>query len=124
MLADVKTIEQHNVRGLGVCTAITYQNENRIENIDWLTNSQVILQLKVLFETYTPSVAKIGIVRDAEMLKSVTEFLVSGNKNIRIIWDPVIRSSSGFEFHKSENDWLVSLKNIFLFQIDVYQILF
>lgn len=114
LLADAKTIEQHGVPGLGVCTALTYQNENTIEKIDWLTNEQVILQLKVLFEKYFPAVAKIGIVRDAEMLNAIIEFLLSKNKNIRIIWDPVVASSSGFDFHSGKNNWMSALKNIFL----------
>ncbi len=114
LFADIKTMEQTGVSGLGICTAITFQNEKRIEKIDWLTTDQIIHQLKVLFETYHPQVAKIGIVHDAEMLNSIVDFLISKNNKILIIWDPIIKSTSGFDFHSVKTDWLSSLKNIFL----------
>ncbi len=114
LLADIKTMEQFRVHGLGVCTAITYQNENKIEKIDWLTTDQIIHQLKVLFDAYRPTVAKIGIVRNAEMLNDIVEFLLFKNKKISIIWDPIIKSSSGYDFHSAKIDWLSSINNIFL----------
>lgn len=114
LLADIKTMEQFHVHGLGVCTAITYQNENKIEKIDWLSADQIIHQLKVLFDLYNPVVAKIGIVRNAEMLNDIIEFLKSRNNKISIVWDPIIKSSSGYDFHSAKIDWLSSIKNIFL----------
>lgn len=122
ILADIKTMEQNGVSGLGICTAITYQNEKRIEKIDWLSTEQIIHQLKVLFETYYPSVAKIGIVRDADMLGSIIDFLISKNKKISIIWDPIIKSTSGFDFHSVKVDWLSSLKNIFLITPNISEV--
>ena len=114
ILADVKTMEQHGVYGLGICTAITFQNENRIEKIKWLTDEEVIDQLKLIFETHTVTVAKIGIVRNVKMLNTILDFLISKNNAVKIIWDPVIKSSGGFDFHSEKNDWLSSLKKIFL----------
>ena len=114
ILADVKTMEQHGVYGLGVCTAITFQNENRIEKIKWLSDEEVIDQLKIISETNTVTVAKIGIVRDVKMLNTILDFLISKNKNIKIIWDPVIKSTGGFDFHSEKNDWLSCLKKTFL----------
>ncbi len=114
ILADVKTMEQHGVYGLGVCTAITFQNENRIEKIKWLGDEEVIDQLKIISEANTVTVAKIGIVRDIKMLNTILDFLISTNKNIKIIWDPVLKSSSGFDFHAEKNNWLSCLKKIFL----------
>ncbi len=122
ILADIKTMEQTGVSGLAVCTAITYQNENRIEKIDWLSTDQVIHQLKILFETYHPIVVKIGIVRDAEMLESIIDFLISKNNKTAIIWDPVIKSTSGFDFHSVKIDWLSSLKNIFLITPNIAEV--
>lgn len=122
LLADIKTMEQTGVHGLGVCTAITYQNENRIDKIDWLSTEQILQQLRVLFETYQPTVAKIGIVRDAEMLNSIVNFLMSKNKKILIIWDPIIKSTSGFDFHSVKIEWFHSLKNIFLITPNISEV--
>lgn len=122
ILADIKTMEQTGVSGLAVCTAITYQNENRIEKIDWLSTEQILHQLKVLYETYQPSIIKIGIVRDAEMLDSIVDYLISKNKKTTIIWDPIIKSTSGFDFHSVKIDWLSSLKKIFLITPNISEI--
>lgn len=114
ILADVKTMEQYGVYGLGICTAITFQNEDRIEKIKWLTDEEVIDQLQVILEIHTVTVAKIGIVRNVKMLTTILDFLIAKNNAVKIIWDPVIKSSGGFDFHTEKNDWLACLKKIFL----------
>src|ERR1041384_969438 len=77
ILADIKTAEQHSVTALGVCTAVTFQNEKRIEKIKWLSDEEVIEQLNILFEIYSVPVVKIGIVRDEKTLKTIVDFLFS-----------------------------------------------
>ena len=121
LLADIKTMEQNGVHGLGVCTGITYQNEKSVYGIDWLSEDQILKQLITLFEIYKPAAAKIGIVKDIAMLKSVTDFLISQNKSIAIVWDPVMKSSSGFDFHLKNENWIDELENITLLTPNIFE---
>ena len=44
---------------------------------------------------------KIGIVQNWEILHEIVDFLLKKNSKIKIILDPVLRSSSSYDFHSS-----------------------
>lgn len=94
ILADVKTLEQHKVMGFGVCTAITYQTENRFLGVEWLENKQIANQLLPLLEQYTIKAIKIGLISYSQLVV-VLDIL---SKEIPIIWDPILSASAGFDF--------------------------
>jgi hydroxymethylpyrimidine/phosphomethylpyrimidine kinase len=100
LLADCKTFEQQQVLGLGVVTAITYQTENKIEGVSWLTWPQIKKQLMPLTNQYKIDVVKIGLVKDTSMLLKIVTLLIKYNPLIKIVWDPILIASSGFNFHK------------------------
>ena len=99
ILSDIKTFEAHKVRGLGVCSCITYQNEVEISGISWISADEIIDQLKPLFKQYSIDFVKIGLIQNLESLELVIGYLREENQEIQIIWDPIIQSSSGFNFH-------------------------
>jgi len=99
LLADIKTFEAHRVYGLGVCSCITYQNEKEISGLCWVTADEIIEQLKPLFKEYNIGHVKIGVIQNIETLEKVIAYLQSINPGIKIVWDPILKSSSGFEFH-------------------------
>ncbi|MCG8699010.1 MAG: hydroxymethylpyrimidine/phosphomethylpyrimidine kinase [Bacteroidales bacterium] len=114
LLADIKTFEAHKTLGLGVCTSITYQNDSEFDGMKWLELDDIIQQLDSLFRKYTCKVVKIGIIKDFSTLNTLVLHLKKTNPGVFIIWDPIVRSSSGFTFQAlNETNILVEItKNI------------
>ena len=99
VLADIKTFEAHKLLGLGVTTCITYQNENEFTGVDWLDELQVIKQLDILLKQYHVEVVKIGLIKNIDVLEKLIDHIFKKEKTIKIIWDPILKASAGFEFH-------------------------
>ena len=102
LLADIKTIESHKVYGLGVLTCSTLQNELVFKEINWLETAYIKNQIKLLHQVSKIEVVKIGLVKSLKSLKKITQYLLELNPFVKIIWDPILSSSSGFVFHKKE----------------------
>jgi hydroxymethylpyrimidine/phosphomethylpyrimidine kinase len=100
LLADCKTFEQHAVYGFGVSTAWTVQTDDSFLNIHWLTAEQIIEQLQPLVSKFVIAACKIGVINSPETLLRVIRFLKEYNPAIRIVWDPVLKASAGYEFHE------------------------
>jgi len=116
ILADIKTFEAHQVYSFGVCSAITFQNDKEFENVEWIEVENIIKQIELLFKRSKTDWVKIGLIENVVVLKRIVEYLVMQNPDIRIIWDPILKSSSGFVFHeKIDEDKLIDVcRNLFL----------
>ncbi len=88
------------MQGLGVCTALTYQNEGEFDGLEWMTFPQLKLQLEPLLRRYPVEVVKIGLVQNLEVLHELVELLRQYHPGIRIVWDPILKASAGFTFHE------------------------
>lgn len=108
MLADIKTLEMHRVQGLGVCTAITYQNEDEFLGMEWLSQDSIMQQLKALISHYSPVVVKVGIVESLELLDTLITVLKEKFPDVKIVWDPVLNASAGFDFLNKPDHTLFS----------------
>ena len=102
LLADVKTFESLNCYGLAVNTANTIQNDKKFEACHWTSEAIILQQLELLLESFPVEVVKIGIVENLQILNKVIDKLLVRNQSIKIIWDPVIKSSSGFSFQEPQ----------------------
>jgi hydroxymethylpyrimidine/phosphomethylpyrimidine kinase len=98
LLADVKTFEQHRVYGLSVCTAMTLQTENAFYSIRWTPLRDILRDIETLMDTYPVSVIKTSIVPSLEYLFEILQLIKRKDPAMKIVVDPVIRSSSGFDF--------------------------
>jgi hydroxymethylpyrimidine/phosphomethylpyrimidine kinase len=103
LTADIKTFEQHKVYGLSVCTAITLQTENEFFDIRWEKIENIIKAIQVLIGKYPVSIVKTGILPSLDYLNKIVTFLHLKNPNIKIIVDPILKSSTGFDFMKDSN---------------------
>ncbi|WP_233897404.1 hydroxymethylpyrimidine/phosphomethylpyrimidine kinase [Tenacibaculum piscium] len=101
--SDIKTFEAHGLHGLSVCTAVTVQNDIAFKNCIWIEEQIILNQIETLFERFEITVVKIGIIQSWEVLLTVVLALKSENPNIKIILDPVLRASAGFDFHSTQN---------------------
>ncbi len=116
LLADIKTFEQLKVQGLGVCTAMTVQTESQCLSLEWQPLEIILSTIDVLMKNYHVEAVKIGIVKDAKFLTEIIKTIKNNNSEAKIIWDPVLKSTSEFSFF--ELNTISDLKNI-LNQIDL-----
>lgn len=95
--ADIKTFENHRVYGLGVLTANTIQTENTFESITWETPKKIQRQLQLLLEHYPVCAVKIGIIPHIKLLKHILKTIRQTHPNCKVVWDPVLKSSTEFQ---------------------------
>jgi hydroxymethylpyrimidine/phosphomethylpyrimidine kinase len=98
VLSDVKTLEAHGVYGYAVCTGFTFQNERRISRVEWFSAAAIVEQIDLCYEAAAFDWVKIGITSSLEMAGGIIGHLQQRHPGVRIIWDPVIRASSGVNF--------------------------
>ncbi|HUH75493.1 MAG TPA: hydroxymethylpyrimidine/phosphomethylpyrimidine kinase [Chitinophagales bacterium] len=108
--ADLKTMESIGVQGMSVCSSLTFQTEDHFEGLVWMSKKEIKKQLKPIIEQYNFSVVKIGIIENLQVLKWIAQSIKTYQPNIIIIWDPVIKTSSGFKLHdKLSHRFLISV---------------
>lgn len=98
LLADIKTFEQYKVYGLGISTAQTLQTENKFYCLRWETEESILTAIETMLSQYEVKAIKIGIVSTIDLLKNIVSFIHQKSNNIKIVLDPIIKSSSGFNF--------------------------
>ncbi|OFY63196.1 MAG: hypothetical protein A3H98_14390 [Bacteroidetes bacterium RIFCSPLOWO2_02_FULL_36_8] len=110
IVADLKTFETNRVYGMAVCTAITCQNDISFSKIKWLSKTEIISQLKILLDRFKFESCKIGIIKDFKILLQIISILKKYNHKIKIVWDPILKSTSGHFVHKKFKE--AEIKNI------------
>ncbi len=116
LTADIKTFEQLKCYGLSVCTANTIQNDKEFFKCDWIALDTIMEQIQVLFDRFSITTVKIGIVEDWQKLSTIIDTLLQLNPDAKIVLDPVLKSSTGFVFQNdfSETDFDKILEKIYL----------
>lgn len=99
LLADCKTLESNAVYGLGVCSALTVQNDVEFERVSWVAAADILNQARLLFARFPINCVKIGLVESLRQLPELLTWLRAQNPQVGIIWDPVLSASAGYEFH-------------------------
>jgi len=99
VLADVKAMEASGVYGLAVCTALTVQNDISFERVNWVGLADIQDQLRALLARFSVEFVKIGLIESLPILQKLIEWLKAQNSGLRIIWDPVLKATAGYEFH-------------------------
>lgn len=109
IISDIKTFEAHGFYGLSVCTSVTVQNDIDFKNCHWIPIKTILEQIETLFERFKINTVKIGIVENWETLMLILKKLHLLNSEIKIILDPIIKASAGFDFHTTENQDLLEV---------------
>lgn len=107
VLADIKTFEQHKVYGFAINTANTIQTENEFHRIQWTPIDFIVESILTLLNNYPVTVVKIGIVPSLPYLHEIIFFLKKHSPTIKIIWDPILKSSTEFDFLTLSNQQLL-----------------
>ena len=92
--ADLKTMSAYNVFGMTAITALTAQNTTGVFAISEASPEFLAAQLDAVFTDIFPDAVKVGMVSNAEIIKTITDKLREyGAKNIVV--DPVMVATSG-----------------------------
>jgi len=114
VLADIKTFEQHQCIGMAVQTANTIQTGDEFLSVNWIDEAIIISQLELLLSKYRFSYVKIGLIQSLVFLQKINSILLSNNGHTKIIWDPILSASSGFDFNHDLSELESVLKGIYL----------
>lgn len=104
MLADIKTFENNGVYGLGVASALTWQNDKEFEKVEWIDYYKIVQQISVLMRRFDIKYIKIGLIESMYVLDELIGFLKERIKNPVIVYDPILKASSGFVFHHTAHE--------------------
>lgn len=100
ILSDIKTIEANGGYGLGVLSANTWQNDIAFEKVEWISLKDMQAQINILTSRFHFKYIKIGIVENLTTLYELLLFLRKKIPDAIIVWDPILKASAGFLFHK------------------------
>lgn len=101
--ADLKTFENCEAYGLGIASAITFQNQDEYQGTRWTSLEDICSQCELQFKKFQPEYIKIGLIESFETLDALTRYLCERVPGVRIIWDPILKASAGFQFHNSKD---------------------
>lgn len=100
VLADVKTLEANGVYAYAVCTAMTIQHEWDFRRVDWLDEKVVFEQIDICFASAGFEWVKMGITASTVAAGRIIQHLQQHNPGVKVVWDPVIKASTGGVFWK------------------------
>lgn len=97
--ADLKTLHSFGVHGASIVTAVTAQGLSTFAEQAAISTAMVDAQMDALSHDLKPAVLKLGMLVNKEIVQRLVERLPKimrqGNRNIPMVLDPVLRSSSG-----------------------------
>ena len=116
VLADIKTFEANKVYGFAVPSALTHQNDIEFKHVEWITLDKIIFQIELLQRRFQFEYIKIGLIENLEVLYQLILYLKSTTKDSKFIWDPILKATAGYGFHKEVDNLLLEkiCKEIFL----------
>lgn len=98
LTADLKVFEAHKCYGMAVQTANTIQTEDVFRAVNWIEEKVVLDQLTLLLGRYDFAAVKVGLIPSFAFLIKTIKLLRSKNEKVLIVWDPVLSTSSNFDF--------------------------
>jgi hydroxymethylpyrimidine/phosphomethylpyrimidine kinase len=116
LTADIKTFEANRVYGLGIASAITYQHDTFFQKVDWTPLEKIMEQVELQKQRFHIPWIKIGLIENLNTLDRLLLYLRSELPAAGIVWDPVLKASTGYLFHPQTELSLVQAicKNIFV----------
>jgi len=97
--ADIETIHSLNFRALPIITTLTSQNTKTFSLSSPVDIKIIDSQLKSLMDDIKFDGIKLGLLADKTIMEYLSDFL-DQHKNIPIVVDPILESSSGNVFIK------------------------
>ena len=96
--ADLKTFAALGVHGTSAIACLTAQNPKRVLGVEPCSPKMLRQQIEAVFEELSPAAVKTGMLFSAENISVVANFFRNSKsriKNLKLIVDPVMVSTSG-----------------------------
>lgn len=103
VLADIKTFESFGVNGMCIITSNTFQTDDEFVGVEWVELETIQKQMKMLINKYDFKALKIGLIKNYDILHEVIRLAKDLNPQIMVVWDPILKSTSGFDFHSEDS---------------------
>lgn len=110
LLADVRAVEANGGTPLGIATGITVQNHSAFIKMRWEKEEDIIESIKAL-KKHDVKAIKVGIIESFMKLETYLKLCKAQWPNAKIVWDPIVESSSGYTFLK-EQKWREGLSKL------------
>ena len=95
--ADLSHAQRLGAENYSLITAVTSQDAEHFYGLTPLGEEELRGQLRSLEALPPPEVAKIGLVASLEQLQTLTGLIRAHYPHCLILWDPILRSSSGYQ---------------------------
>lgn len=92
---DLKTFDDFGLNGLSVITALTAQNEKKVQDVFPVPAVFVVKQIDCLLKEYRIDVIKLGMLATDDIVFALAQ-LFTKTKFKKIVIDPIVISSSGY----------------------------
>lgn len=99
--ADIKTMTMNGVYAMSAVTALTAQNTTGVSGISEVSPDFLARQIDMIFDDIRPDAVKIGMVSNAELIRTIAEKLTL-YQAANIVVDPVMAATSGANLMQSE----------------------
>lgn len=101
ILADMRTFQQLDTKGVAIITAVTSQNSNKLIEIVPMSPRTINFQASSILSEYAIHGIKLGMLVNEQIIEAVCD-LVSQLPGVPVVLDPVLRSSSGYDLLEPE----------------------
>lgn len=116
--SDIKTAFLLKKDIINIASCYTMQQNKYFDNIIFPSKSFFENQIKFAFKNQNITAIKIGMLGNIDNIKIISSYLENKKQNINVVFDPIIKSSSGIEL--MNKDIILYLKNSnFLKNIDL-----
>jgi hydroxymethylpyrimidine/phosphomethylpyrimidine kinase len=112
ILADIKTFEQNRVQGMSIITGNTVQTESKFLQVDWVNEAFIFEQLEALINQYQFDYIKVGLIPNLAFFFRLLNH--PKLKQTKFIWDPILSTSSGFDFEHNLEELNQVLSKVYL----------
>lgn len=110
--ADLKTFDHLGVHGCSVITAITMQNHDEINAIQFSSRENISAQIAGIANKLPPKVIKLGMLGTRDAINAITSFLKTYTG--QVILDPIIMSTSNYPlFDGDMKHYIENIKTLF-----------
>lgn len=96
IIADLKTFAAFGCYGAAAVSSITFQNTAEVFGSESQTAAVIRGQLDPIFDDLTVDAAKTGMLPTEEVIRETAAILIE-RKFTKLIVDPVVRSTSGYD---------------------------
>ena len=91
--ADLRTFAAFGVHGTTALTAVTAQNTTGVTDVQVMSTSLVIAQIRAVVDDFEVAAVKTGMLGDADVVECVAEVIRDGRLE-HLVVDPVLVSST------------------------------